>query len=270
MLAMHAQRLHPTHVAGAQQHELIVPAWHELYKRVASFYVVAIATSTTHVCDNHSTYWAQFCVLFGMHDVFADPSEQAACLTMARLSLSNIHSTVRKTMAGVNYLWTSMGVSSARLTMVHVHAHDARAAPAERQDAQPEAYHLSCGPDVRSRMVLTTPFAAAVWACMLTTHWGMLRKSNTTAGNSNLLDTGSCTCLCDIDSADVAYTVTLNVRKSKTNQYHDRVHRLVLQGHAGHPIDPVQGQKNHLMLNTLAGGTRCSYFAKEHSTSNIR
>ena len=156
-------------------------------------------------------------------------------------------------MAGVKYLWTSMGVLpdvSQWSTYTRVMRGLRR-----QKGGVPNRKHPISPADLmffRSRMDLTAPFAAAVWACMLTTWWGMLRKSNTTVGNSNLLDTGSCICLCDIEFDDVAYTVTLNVRKSKTNQFRDRVHRLVLQGLAGHQIDPVQALQNHLMLNTPA------------------
>jgi hypothetical protein len=101
-------------------------------------------------------------------------------------------------------------------------------------------------------MDLSAPFASAMWACMMVTWWGMLRKSNTTVGKSNLLDTGACICLCDVFIDETAWSITLSIRKSKINQYRDRVHKIVLQGCRGHPLDPVQALQQHLMLNTPA------------------
>ena len=44
------------------------------------------------------------------------------------------------------------------------------------------------------------------------------------------------------------------MRKSKTNQYRERVHRLVLAGCDGHPLDPVAAVQRHIELNNPEQG----------------
>ena len=113
------------------------------------------------------------------------------------------------------------------------------------------------------------PFAAAMWARMLVTWWGMLRESNTTVGSANLLDTGACICRCDVKIDEAQWRVLQNIWKSKTNQYPDRVHKVVLQGQRSHALDPVAALLNHLQLNNPQPGDALFTFVEADKPSQI-
>ena len=89
---------------------------------------------------------------------------------------------------------------------------------------------------------------------MLVMFFGMLRKSNCTTGSSSLLDLGSCICVCDMQVDERNWQLIATLRKSKTNQFRERTHRLVIAGCKGHPLDPVQAVKDTLRINQPAAG----------------
>lgn len=213
-------------------------------------YCDALAGSTAVVYDKHATYWARFCVLFGLEDKFRSPSEESVCLFVAWLSISNLYSSIRTTMSGVKYLWTSFGVlpDVAQWDTYQRVMRGLR----RQKGGKPNRKHPISPQDLMffmTRIDAGANFGAAMRACMLITWWGMLRKSNTTVGNSNLLDTGASICRCDVEINETEWLVLLNIRKSKTNQFRDRVHKIVLQGHKGHVLDPVEALLQHLQLN---------------------
>ena len=235
---------------GHLQHPLLHDTWLELHRRAASYYCDALSSGTARVYDKHAKYWARFCVLFGMQSEFRAPTEDSAVLFVCWLSLSNQPTSVRTTMSGVKYFWASLGAMPDVSGWVVYNR--VMTGMRRQKGGMPNRKHPISPQDLTfmmSRLDVKFPFAAAMRACMLTTWWGMLRKSNTTVGNTNLLDTGASICPCDVVIDRVSWSVTLNVRKSKTNQFRDRVHKIVLQSEQGHVLDPVGALIAHMELN---------------------
>ena len=77
----------------------------------------------------------------------------------------------------------------------------------------------------------------------------MLRKSNTTTGYKNPLDAGSVIQAADITFLDREWALRVSIRKSKTNQFKERVHVIMLQGARGHVLDPVVAWNEHVSVN---------------------
>ena len=67
---------------------------------------------------------------------------------------------------------------------------------------------------LRSDSSISTGFATSLWACMLVTWFGMLRKSNTTVGSASLADTGSVTQVWDVHADTAAWRLRVAVRQT--------------------------------------------------------
>jgi hypothetical protein len=96
----------------------------------------------------------------------------------------------------------------------------------------------------------------------------MFRKSNTTVGNVNAMDTSLCIRKADIEIDPINWKWTISVRKSKTNQFSERVHKVAIQGIQHHPLDPVAAVLQHFQINGLqVGDFAFSFFEGGGSSS---
>jgi hypothetical protein len=104
---------------------------------------------------------------------------------------------------------------------------------------------------------------------MLVTWWGMLRKSNTTTGYKNPLDAGSVIQAADITVLDREWALRVSIRKSKTNQFKERVHVIMLQGCHGHALDPVAAWKQHIFVNAPTATEAAFTFVEDGARHSI-
>ena len=103
------------------------------------------------------------------------------------------------------------------------------------------------------RMASLTPRTrkgAALWACMLITWWGKLRNSNTTTGLKNPMDPGACILASGVKVDVEKPTMRIEVRKSKTNQFNERVHVIHIAGQRGDVLNPIGAWHHHLAINS--------------------
>lgn len=226
-------------------HPLVAPTWQAVVERTSSLYVSALADSTKAKYSAHASYWARFCVLFGFRSVMFCPTEEVFCHFVSWLSLTNSHASVRTTLSGVRSFLAERGVAASSDAWHKLHRvlkglkRAKGSAPDRKKPISPDDLRA-----FKARMTNTT-FATALWACMLVTWWGMLRKSNTTVGYKHPMDTSAAIQAADVRVLRDEWALELRIRKSKTNQFKERVHVIVLQGCEGHPLDPVRAWIDH-------------------------
>jgi hypothetical protein len=191
-------------------------------------------------------------VLFGLEEHVYDPVEDVVVLFVAWLSMTNAYTSVRSVMSGVKHFWTSCG-SSVELSSWMRYYRVMRGlrrckggTPNRKRPISPD--HLR---EFYAHVDLQSCFGVALWACILVTWWGMFRKSNTTVGNANPMDSTLCIRKSDIMIDEVNWSLTISVRKSKTNQFAERVHKVVIKGMPGDVLDPVRAVLRHFQLNAL-------------------
>lgn len=191
-------------------------------------------------------------MLFGLEQYVREPIEDVVVLFVSWLSLTNAHTSVRSIMSGVKDFWSSRGVMvdmsgwSRYYRVMRGLRRLKGGTPNRKRPISPDnlrAFH--------SHIDLQSNFGAAVWACMMMTWWGMFRKSNTTVGNVNPMDSSLCIRKSDVVIDEVNWSMTVTVRKSKTNQFAERVHKIVIQGMPGDVLDPVRAVLHHFRVNDL-------------------
>ena len=69
-----------------------------------------------------------------------------------------------------------------------------------------------------------------MWACMLITRWGMLRKSNTTTVLKHPMDPGARILVSDVKVDVEEHTMSIEVRKSMPNQLNEPAHVIHIAG----------------------------------------
>lgn len=210
---------------------------------------MALAESTKVKYSQHAQYWVRFCSIFGLSEYILAPTEAVACAFVGWLSFTNGFSSVRVTLSGLRNFWRERGVQISTESWFALHRvvkglkRDNGAAPTRKRPISPadlRGFH--------ARMT-DSSFSTAIWACMLITWWGMLRKSNTTTGYRNHMDASAVILAADVRVLHSEWALELRIRKSKTNQYRDRVHVIILQGCRQHPLDPVQAWLAHALTN---------------------
>lgn len=157
--------------------------------------------------------------------------------------------TVRNTISGLKAVWASYGVHAdfARWTG---YARVMKGIRRSNSRAPNQKHAISPTELVQMRQFLpSTHMGTALWACMMVTWWGMLRKSNTTSGFQNPMDPGACILVSDVAVEVGTHTLQIAIRKSKTNQFRDRVHTLHIAGDKGSALDPVAAWMRHVEVN---------------------
>lgn len=220
--------------------------------RAAHLYCNALAESTTKQYSKSAEYYARFCVIFGLEQHIYEPVEEVVVQFVSWLSLTNSHNSVRSIMSGVKDFWSSRGITvdmAAWPRYYRVMRGLRRlkgGTPNRKRPISPDNLRA-----FRDHIDLQSNFGAALWACMLVTWWGMFRKSNTTVGNANPMDSSLCIRKSDVVFDLETWSMTISVRKSKTNQFSERVHKIVIQGMPGNALDPVGAVLHHFAVNDL-------------------
>ena len=255
--------------ADAFAHPEVPSSWSRVVERISDLYSNALASSTQRQYASHATYWARFCSLFGLTDCIFAPREEVICAFVAWLSFTNTASSIRSTMSGLRSFLSDHEINTPwsewhnyRRVMKGLK----RLAGGQPNRKRP----ISPTDLLRFHARMThTPFSAALWACMLTTWWGMLRKSNTTVGYKNPLDAGSVIRSSDVEVVEHLWALRISIRKSKTNQFKERVHVIMLQGSHGHPLDPVAAWQRHLSVNAPTAAEAAFTFQEDGARLSI-
>ena len=217
----------------------------------------SLADSTKERYAKHAEYWARFLCIFGLGHLIVDPDEATVCLFASWLSLTNAHSSVRTIVAGVKNFWANAAPCVPDYSewrklyrLMKGLKRNKGGTPNRKHPISPEDL-LS----FKSFIDTSAGFGAALWACMLITWWGMLRKANTTsvpAGEQNPVAVGSCVTGADIEVDTGGWALQLTLRVHKNNQFKEIVHKTVLSGLQGHSLDPVQAFIHHREVNMPA------------------
>uniref|UniRef100_A0A1I8H434 HTH OST-type domain-containing protein n=1 Tax=Macrostomum lignano TaxID=282301 RepID=A0A1I8H434_9PLAT len=139
----------------------------------------------------------------------------------------------------------------------------------QRKLAKPPARKAPITPGdllkLRGTLRLQQPQDAAFWAAVLVGFWGLLRRANLCCSKPFPPAGEAVTCGDLQVSPDLAI---LHIRRSKTNQFRQRVHRVVLprlRHAAQHPLCPVAALLHHLRINQPDRAAAAHLFAYRSS-----
>jgi hypothetical protein len=230
--------------------------WRVLTANAAKFRKASLAESTKKQYTLHGRHWLRFCTVF---DIPEEPEEAAAIMFVTFLAQTQKSSSIRSTMSGVKNYWSMRGwafdtsawneynsvMQGIRRTM--------KGSPQRKHPVSPEELLLM------SEHFSESPFARAIWACIMITWWCMFRKSNTTVNETAPDGVGHCIRRGDVTVNRERWQLHIVVRGSKTNQYGERIHNAYVQGRKGSKLDPVQAWIDHLESNPGIAATAAAF-----------
>ena len=112
----------------------------------------------------------------------------------------------------------------------------------------------------------TDGFQCALWACFLVAYYGMFRKDNVTVRKETAFNPNACLIRGDLKvgtDTEGRRVLWVRVRRSKTNQFQDRVHYVALVEVPGSFMCPVTWWERHTRLNPADEFDPAFCFSKE-------
>ena len=112
----------------------------------------------------------------------------------------------------------------------------------------------------------TNGFQCALWACFLVAYYGMFRKDNVAVRKETAFNPNVCLIWGDLKvgtDAQGRRVLWVRVRRSKTNQFQDRVHYVALVEVPGSFMCPVTWWERHTRLNPADEFDPAFCFSKE-------
>ena len=228
----------------------MVATWQFICQRVPELFQASFAASTKKQYARHARYWVMFARVFGFDPL--EPSDRAVTAFVIFLSQTQQYRSITSTMTGVKQFWKDTGFQLSSMDQWRAYPRVMQGLR-RHQKGPPQRKH-PISPDELSQMqpfFRQAPFANALWACIIISWWSMLRKSNTTSEALQLQRGDHCITRADVSVDLTKWRLTVRVRSSKTNQYKERCHEIVLQGKRGHVLDPVAAWTNHIASSTL-------------------
>jgi hypothetical protein len=223
--------------------------WEFINARIPELFNPALATSTQKQYGAKASYWLSFCALWGWSP--NQPTETRAVQFAVWLSQSQKYQSIRHTMTGVKHFWQEHGCAfdfsswSVYNQVLKGLRRGNNSSPMRKHPISPDELTLMF------KLFEDTAFAAALKACILIAFFGMLRKSNVTADNTNPSANTHCITRGDVEVLHSKYALRVRVRSSKTNQYKERTVEVLLHGRKGHTLDPVGAWECHVASSLL-------------------
>ena len=225
-----------------------------------------VAESTRRQYGKSWEYYLRFCVAFGLQEYVCLPNEGVVTAFATYLAETQRFGTVRNTISGLKAVWLVDGIH-VDFSKWQSYAQVMKGIRRCRSGLPNKKHAIS--PAELKRMAPLIPRirkGAALWACVLITWWGKLRKSydDTTMGFKNPMDPGACILVSDVKVDVEKQTMRIEVRKSKTNQFNERGHVIHIAGQRGDVLDPVGAWHHHLAVNSPQPHMPAFAFQGEH------
>jgi hypothetical protein len=213
-----------------------------LEQRACEFEGADVAASTRSEYQAHWKYWLRFCMLYQLGHLCFEPCDHAGVIWfVVWLSRSCNPRVVCTYLSGLKYHFMAGGMVSAATWAGWVHLPRVLKG-IKRLCAEPAARKLPITPTMLGQMVAhvpDTPEGLCTWCAMLVCFYAFLRKSHVCVGGSSLLVPHLLLQRRDVVVDPVAYAVVVTVRFSKTAQYNEGSHTIVIKGLRGGLLDPV-------------------------------
>lgn len=213
----------------------------DLLRQMAEYMTAWIATSTQRNYNAYVRYYLSFCSKFNLRPL--QPDEVTVCLYVTRLAETCAYRTIKSYLTGVRLLHLEAGLPNPLPSFFNLDR-TLRGIKRVKGDTNPNR-KLAVTPDILARVIrrldLFSPFNSAFVAAMLVAFFGFFRKANICPAKDFSTSTEDISPVrrCDFESASDGTLVRVNLRRTKTIQYGQRILRVPLPAIPGSVLCPV-------------------------------
>jgi hypothetical protein len=220
-----------------------------------------IAESTQRNYSAYVRYYLEFCSKYDLQPV--QPDELTVCLYVTKFAATCSYRTIKSYLNGIRVLHLEAGLCNPLPTFFNLER-TLRGIKRVKGDNCPNR-KLAITPDILSRIIrrldLFSPSNLAFVAAMLVAFFGFFRKANVcpATDSANPVTDLSPVRRCDFESAEDHSLVWVNLRKTKTIQYGQRILRVPLPAIPGSILCPVTALRR--LFSEVAAPTEAFAFS---------
>jgi hypothetical protein len=218
----------------------MTPPIRKLYAESVVLQANALAESTARNYSAYEVYWVRFLLVFGLLSFIFAPTEAVVSLYVSFLSRSQQYGAVKNSLKGLQRLLLARGWSGHLSHFWSVQ----QALTGLRRLGKGVVRKLPITPFVLMKVLgvldLASNFEVMVFTSMLIAFAAFLRKANVCAASTSLTHVQRALLRQDVVIDLQQYCLIITLRFMKNAQFKESVHRVVVAGNRGHPLDPVQ------------------------------
>jgi hypothetical protein len=218
-----------------------------LHEECCVFLANDLNPSTHATYTEHLKYMIRFLLAFGLAHFLWCPDEMVVCWAAAFFARTVAHKTVVNYLKGYKHYLRVAGWDVSKWHAWQVLPRVLRGIKRLKGDASHPKLPIT--PDILLRMVRVLPAGQshlAIWVAMLVGFFAFLRKSHLCVDGTSLEWHAALLLRKHLVLVPGQYCVLVKVHCSKTVQFSQRTHTIVIQGLPGHLLDPYFWVKTYL------------------------
>ena len=216
------------------------PPISKLYSEAVVLQANALAESTARNYSAYEVYWVRFLLVFGLLPFAFAPIEAVIFLYIAFLSRSQQYGAVKNSLKGLQRLLLARGWTGHLSQFWSVQ----QALTGLRRLGKGVVRKLPITPFVLLKVLgvlnLVSDLEVMIFTSMLVAFAAFLRKANVCAASTSVTHVQKSLLRQDVVVDLQEYCLVITLRFMKKAQFKESVHRVVVAGCRGHPLDPVQ------------------------------
>lgn len=215
------------------------PALSKLHAEAVALQAGALAESTSHKYRSYEVYWVRFLLVFGLLPFLVNPTEAVVLLYVAYLARSAQHGAVKNYIKGLQRFLASQGWSGHMSQLWGVQ----QALLGLCRSGTGVVRKLPITPFILMKVLsvlrLANDIEVMLFTAMLVAFAAFLRKANVCASSTSVTHVQRSLLRKDVQVDLQQYCLVITLRFMKNAQFADAVHKVVVAGCHGHPLDPV-------------------------------
>lgn len=217
----------------------MTPPLSQLYAEAVHLQANALAESTTQKYSTYEVYWVRFLLVFGLLPFLYAPTEAVVLLYVAFLARTQQYGSVKNCLKGLQRLLMARGctVHLSQFWGVQQALADLRRLGKGVERKLPITPFILL--KVLGVLDLTQDFEIMIFTSMLIAFAAFLRKANLCAASTSVTHVQRALLRQDVQVDLAQYCLVITLRFMKNAQFKESVHRVVVAGARGHPLDPV-------------------------------